>query len=135
MNLKFHHLGVLTASLESSIEDYTSTLGAELEAGPATIVSQQTEVALLQLPGGIRVELVMPLEGAGSLRRMLDSGITYYHVGYEVADIECSAQQLTEGGYHALAEFASELLEGRKCRFLIGPDQNMIELIETEGSP
>lgn len=129
--LTLHHVGLLTISLEATQRAYVEDFGATVEAGPIRIVSQAVTVLLLRLPDGSRLELVEPEPEASSLARLARGAQRFYHLGFEVADLDAAVAVLARRGYHPMKAFASELFGGKRCQFVSGPEGALLELIES----
>jgi methylmalonyl-CoA/ethylmalonyl-CoA epimerase len=130
--LALHHIGVLVKTIDGGLAAYQA-LGARVSA-PVTISSQGVRVCFVDLGGSVTIELVETM-GNGLTQNLLKRGITYYHLGYLVADLDAALQHLVGLGYLHLQTFSSEAFDGRRCAFLMSPVLHLIEIIDTLGSP
>lgn len=129
-----HHIGYLVDSIEKGIQDYSPLL----QNGTAVseifnIEAQNVKVCFLPLARNIFMELVEPLEGNKALLKMRKKGIGFYHLGYMVEDIQRSILDFEESNYFLVSIFNSPAFDGRQCAFLLSPDRQLIELIQTSG--
>ena len=124
---RLHHVGLLTRSLDETRQAYLSDFGAAADGEPVLIGTQKVRVALLSLADGTRLELVEPQESGSTLDRLASGGKCFYHLGFEVENLDAEVEAYRAKGYHALAAFRSELFEGRRCQFLLGPEQALFE--------
>ncbi len=131
-NLEQHHIGCLVESIEEFKEanrniwteaDYSKTF---------SITAQDVKVCFLNNAGGIKLELVEPGVQNKPLRKMLDKGISYYHLAFISKNYEKTVEDFRENGWHQLSEFLSEAFCGRRCCFFYHPQLKLIELIEDE---
>ena len=128
--LKFHHIGTLTESIDESLETYLKVFESGKTPEKIFISSQGVNVCFVDMEGGGLIELVEPVDEDSIVARLKKKGFTYYHIGYMVADIEKTIDELQELNFKFLNSFHSEAFAGRKCAFLYSPDMHLIELIE-----
>ena len=129
--MRFHHLGCLVNRIEEAIEQYRQMHGQNLVASNMyTIKDQQVRVCFLNITENMLLEFVEVDEENKTLGRMMRKGITFYHLGYKVIKIDESINRLLNDGYRLVNSFNSEAFEGKKCAFLISPQQHLIELIQ-----
>src|SRR6185437_3107846 len=131
MGLEFHHVGCLVEDISAALKSYAGTSLGENASAAVAVSAQKVRVCFLPLANGTYLEFVEPAPENTSLIRMLRKGISYYHVGYQCANIDAEVQQLVTAGAHELTRFASEAFAGRTCVFLITAQQQMIELIQS----
>lgn len=131
MALTIHHVGCLVEDIPAAVAAYRNVLPPDFMPQPVAVSSQKVRVAFVPAGNGTFLEFVQPDPGNSFLSRMLEKGISYYHVGYLCPDIEKSVETLISNGAHELNRFNSEAFEGRLCVFLITASQQIIELIES----
>ena len=128
--LEFHHVGLLTESIESSIPHYAELFGKQNISNIINIASQNVNVCFVGVASNNYIELVQPLSEDSVVYKLLKKKISYYHVGYKVSDIERSVARLEALNYKSIGYFYSEAFEGKRCIFLFSPETHLIELIE-----
>jgi hypothetical protein len=75
------------------------------------------------------LELVVPSWTRGGFL-LLDSGQSFYHLAFLVADVEASVDDLVARDYELVTVFESEAFEGRICAFVKAPTGELLELIQ-----
>jgi len=129
--VKIHHLGRLVHSIEESYKVYFKTfsnLSSEYQV--FDIKSQKVKVSFMQIEDQFCIELIEPYPENKALLKLANKGVTYYHIGYTVEDINTELARLEAIGYKKMSIFKSEAFEHRKCCFLLSPTNELIELIE-----
>ena len=125
-----HHLGCLARNMEELIQGYGPLLDLRNLSAPVKISSQKVEVAFLPMTSGVFLELVRPDTDNGVLNRMLERGVTFYHLGFMCRNLHASEEELLRQGGRVITRFASEAFEGRECVFVLNRNVQMIELIQ-----
>jgi len=128
--LKFHHTGCLVKNIDEAIESYRGLFQPESIGEKIFISSQEVYVCFIGMGEGIFIELVQPSSETSVVRNMMKKGITYYHKGFLVDDIDASIKMLEEKNYKWLQTFRSEAFNNKRCAFLMSPVMHLIELIE-----
>ncbi len=132
--LTLHHYGFLTGNTAAWLEENEWLLGKPYQVFETVRVSsQKVNITFVQQSvGSVLTELIEPWEENTKLQKMIDKGITVYHTGYLAAagEFDTMLSSFEEKGMHALAPFASEAFEGRRCVFIITGNIGMIEIIE-----
>lgn len=129
-NLRLHHVGCLTESIEECLIDYVNILGMKKTSDIITISSQQVKVCFLETAPGVFLELVEPMGENPALKKIIKSKNPYYHTGYLVKDISMVIEQLQEQGFYLVNRFVSEAFDNKECAFLYTREMHLIELIE-----
>ena len=132
---RIHHVALVVASIEGSLDLYRDRLGMPLEL-IMDIPSDRVRIAFLGV-GESKVELVEPTdETTGVARFLANKGPGFHHVCYEVANL---AEELTR-----LAIDGVELIDSSPRRGAEGPvaflhprscGGVLVELIEAPGGP
>lgn len=112
-----HHAGIEVSDLERSIQFYHKWLGFTLEKEE---VLGGERIAFLKREEQ-RIELVE--------NRSLRSACSFFHLAFEVKEIEQMVLEMKEQGIEIL-EPLNVLGNGWKNAFISGPDEEWIELIE-----
>jgi methylmalonyl-CoA/ethylmalonyl-CoA epimerase len=128
--LSFHHVGLLVESIENSVEQYSDLFGKANVSGIINIKSQKVKVCFVKISDTGFIELVEPIDQGSVVYELLKKRVSYYHIGYKVADISSAVNKLEQLNYRALEFFNSEAFGGKRCVFLFTPDAYLIELIE-----
>jgi methylmalonyl-CoA/ethylmalonyl-CoA epimerase len=134
--MRFHHIGYAVASIETYLGDFMTPLFAPVKVSePVADPIQQVRVCFVEMQGGTVIELVEPLGEHSPVRAFIGGrrgGL--YHLCYEVDDLAAEITRfrrkrcLPLGGPVPAAAFA-----GRRIVFLMTPQHDLIELIETSG--
>ena len=124
----FHHVGVACDDLDHE-ESAFAALGYVRER--ADVVDRVAGVQARFLVGaGPRIELVRNLAGQNILSELLKRGIKFYHLAYEVDDIEAATEQLGGIGGKRVVEPLPAIGFGmRSICFCVLPNTMLVELI------
>lgn len=131
--LRFHHVGVATKDIDTTLTFYRDVLGLEMDGAVVDDEGLDIRACLLHLPGiaGGYIELVAPLRDGSAIRSVLKRGMTYYHACYEVDDLELSAGHLAaSGGFQVVPPTPARLFAGRRVTFFMTAATGLIELLE-----
>lgn len=131
-NCRFHHLGYAVRDIMETAECYTKA-GWELsEVVNDTI--QNTQIAFLKRDQFPMIELVAPIDDKSPVVNTLKkSGVTPYHVCYEVDDIYSAIEELTDSDFLALFEPVTAIALGNRfiC-YLYSNSVGLVELVSSE---
>lgn len=127
--MKYHHTGCLVEDLEIEKKYYREFLGFSV-GDNIYIREQKVTVCFVTLGTDIFLELVQPAEDNQSLRRMIQKGITYYHIAFVSDNFESEFQRLIKNDHLIVSKFRSEAFNNRWCAFFLTPDRKLIEVIE-----
>ena len=130
IGLCFHHVGLLVESIDDSIINYSKLFGEFNVSKITRINSQKVRVCFIKIASSHFIELVEPTEKDSPVYNLLKKRISYYHIGYKVANIDLAVSILEGLNFKKQEYFYSEAFEGRRCMFLFSPDTHLIELIE-----
>jgi len=140
------HIGICVTDLERSLRFYRDLLGFQHEHELA--VEGEPTDTLLRLRGvrlravylqrdGVRIELLhygSPPAPAPRSRPMNEPGLT--HLSFRVADMDATLAALRAAGERVLDETVIRFPEvGSAACFIVDPDQQLIELVQTPGDP
>jgi len=129
-DLKIHHYGLATNDLERSIEVFRS-LG--YSAGEVFIDPiQKVKLVFVSRPGEPAIEIICDIDDTGPTRNLIArSGNGFYHVCYEVDDIEASIQDLRKLGFMLRhAPVPATAFNGRKIAWIYNRSIGLVELLE-----
>ena len=128
--IHLHHVGCLVPAIEEALDSYRA-LGYQVTGEPGiSVVSQKVRLCFLSAGSGELIELVEPAEDNQFLRRLLNKGVTFYHLGFLCSDLGLTLDAMTNTGGRILTRFSSEAFEGRECVFVLTQLGQMIELIQ-----
>lgn len=127
---RFHHIGY-------AVKDIAATAAHYLEAGwqaTKTVEDplQNVRISFLTKPDMPLIELVEPVDDNSPVVQTLQkSGVTPYHVCYEVPDMEEAVRQLRRKRYVPLFKpVPAVALGGRLICYLYNPDVGLIEIVQ-----
>jgi methylmalonyl-CoA/ethylmalonyl-CoA epimerase len=124
----FHHIGVACRDLDAE-EGLFAALGYVRERDEV-IDELQGVRARFMVGGGPRVELLSNLGDRGALSDYLRKGVKFYHVAYEVDDLDRATAQLAAAGGKRIVEPLPGIAFGmRPLCFVMLPNLVLIELI------
>ncbi|MBN6114342.1 HAD-IIIC family phosphatase [Xanthomonas bonasiae] len=122
----FHHIGVACADIAAGVAFVRSQFRVETVGDTVYDPLQDASLCLIQVAGGMRIELVSGPQVAGLLAR----GITLYHTCYEVDDLEAAlAGTLANGGTLVAEPKPAILFDQRRVAFVQTPI-GLLELLE-----
>ncbi len=130
--LTFHHVGIACHEIEKTLPFY-----AAMGYTAAPVVDdliQHVRVCFLDKEGAPRLELLEPLDDQSPVARTLaSSGVTPYHLCYQVQDIENSIQSLRGQRFLLVTgPVPACAMENRRIAFLFKKDVGLIELVEQD---
>jgi len=122
--MKFHHLGIATSNIQKSFNFLKDSFGVEFAS---EIIHDKRQDAYLQLVQ--TKDITFELITGKRVENLISKNITYYHVCYEVNDIDSSLAALTCLQVSPPTE--AILFDKRKVAFALTP-LGLIELLEAE---
>lgn len=128
--LAFHHIGIACRDITKSSQFYT-LMG--YEASPVTEDPiQHVRVCFLEKDGAPRLELLEPLDEQSPVARTLaTSGVTPYHICYEVADIAAAIEMLRGQRFLLVSgPVAACAMDNKRIAFMFQKNTGLIELVE-----
>jgi methylmalonyl-CoA/ethylmalonyl-CoA epimerase len=129
--MRFHHIGVVTGSLEQSVALYVSWGYTPSETFDDPI--QKARIVLLNRADTPTTELISPLreDSPSFVWLHRTQGCGPYHVCYEVPDLEKAAAQLRAYRiYPVMKPVPAVAFQMRRVTFLWGRQSGLIELLE-----
>ncbi len=88
---RLDHIAIAVPDLQAAIRRFSEVIGLPL-AGTEDVPDQQTTTAFLPA-GETRIELIVPMDGAGPVQAYLDKrGPGLHHLCFETDDIDADAQ-------------------------------------------
>ncbi|SHG97943.1 VOC family protein [Chryseobacterium oranimense] len=114
--MKFHHVGVACKDIQAELQSIRK-LHKIIEETPVVFdENQQAELCMITVEDGLNIELV----SGTPVENLLKKRISYYHICYEVDDIDQSIENLTENGGMLISPPKEAILfNNRKVAFLM----------------
>ena len=129
-DLKQHHIGCLVHSISDFIAENIEVWPQDKYSTSYFVSSQDVRVCFLQMSPDTLLELVEPGPANQPLAKLLNKGITLYHIGFISNSYDESVERLLHSNCRQLSEFNSEAFDGKRCAFFYHPQIRLIELIE-----
>jgi len=144
--LRLTHIGIGVADLERSLRFYRDLLGftfeheLEVEGEPSDTLLRLRGVQLKAVyltRDGVRIELLRfarPAAPPPRARAMHEHGLT--HLSFRVADLDATLAALRAAGERVLEETVIRFPDfGAAACFIVDPDGQLIELVQSPGDP
>ncbi|WP_343611775.1 VOC family protein [Chryseobacterium oranimense] len=114
--MKFHHVGVACKDIQAELQSIRK-LHKIIEETPVVFdENQQAELCMITVEDGLNIELV----SGTPVENLLKKRISYYHICYEVDDIDQAIENLTENGGMLISPPKEAILfNNRKVAFLM----------------
>ncbi len=123
--MKLHHIGVACKDIDGEIAAISKIHQVIEQSAKVFDAEQDAELVLLTLIDGTRIELV----SGRQVEIFVKKNISYYHLCYEVADIDAEIERLVgEGALLVSPPKPAVLFDGRKVAFL-NVSYGLIELL------
>jgi glyoxylase I family protein len=135
MNLSndFHHLGIAVRGLEDMQRWYEGVLGFSFERR-FVLDWAEVEIVTLLSGGGVRLELLHPLQSTPAAAAAGPTAIGAKHLCFGVDDIEECAATLRAKGISLHQEPQTIEESAQKNCWIADPEGNLIEFIEEHRS-
>ena len=128
--MKFHHIGIACEEIEPVREDVKRNHKVVDDSGIIFDEVQNAKLCLLTLEEGVKLELV----SGEVVKSFCKKGIKYYHICYEVEDIEDKYNELVNNNFIPVTPLQpAKLFNMRKVGFLYS-SYGLIELLESPTS-
>lgn len=128
--LRFHHIGIACHDIEATKPFYISNGYDASETVDDPL--QNIRICFLNKSEGPQIELLAPIDENSPICRTLKaSGVTPYHICYEVDNIEDSIKELKSLQFVLVSKpVPACAIGGRKVCFLYSKNAGLIELVE-----
>lgn len=128
--LSFHHIGIACHDIGRTVAFYAAM--GYMASPVVDDELQHVKVCFLDKNDAPRIELLEPLDELSPVARTLStSGVTPYHLCYQVADIEEAVKLLrTERFLLVNGPVPAAAMDNRRVAFLFKKDVGLIELVE-----
>jgi methylmalonyl-CoA/ethylmalonyl-CoA epimerase len=123
--MRLHHIGVACRDIGSEIAALTHLHEVVECTGVVFDALQNAELALLTLSDGTRIELV----AGGAVENLLKKKFTYYHLCFEVEDIDSEIERLVGEGAVLLSPPKPAVLFGNRKVAFLHVSYGIIELL------
>jgi len=124
--MNFHHIGIACDNIEDEIENIYKIHDIISISKIVYDNKQDANLCLIEIQGGINIELI----SGNVVRNLVKKNITYYHICYEVLDINFEIEKLITVGALLISDPKSAILfNNRKVAFL-KVSYGLIELLE-----
>jgi methylmalonyl-CoA/ethylmalonyl-CoA epimerase len=130
--LTFHHIGIACRDIAKTQTFY---LGQGYTASPVVEDPlQHVRISFLEKEGAPRIELLEPLDDQSPVARTLaTSGVSPYHMCYEVQDIEAAVNHLRGQRFLLVnGPVPACAMDDRRIAFLFQKNTGLIELVEAQ---
>jgi len=135
--IKLAHIGYAVADIERYLTEFFIPLFRPYAV--SSVVEdplQRVRIAFVTLTGGAEIELIQPLDVNSPVSKLLEAkrgGL--YHLCYWVDDIESQIGRFREKGFLPISgPTPATAFQGRQVAFLMTPQRDVIELVETRGT-
>jgi methylmalonyl-CoA/ethylmalonyl-CoA epimerase len=126
--MKFHHVGIACKNIDEEIARIARIHQVAEQSAVVFDTEQNAELALVTLTDGTNFELV----SGKQVELFLKKNISYYHVCFEVDDIDAEIARLVhDGAFLISAPKPAILFNYRKVAFL-NVSYGMIELLNSK---
>ena len=126
--MKFHHIGIACKDITSAKRDIEKNHVVIKSSEIVFDENQDANLCLLTLQEGVNLELV----SGNAVNSFLKKGIKYYHICYEVDNIEEKYDEMASNGCTPISPLKpAKLFNMRRVAFLYS-SFGIIELLESE---
>jgi methylmalonyl-CoA/ethylmalonyl-CoA epimerase len=114
---RLDHIAIAVPDLQAAIRRFSQDIGLPL-AGTEDVPDQQTTTAFLPA-GETRIELIVPMDGAGPVAAFLDKrGPGLHHLCFETDDIDADVARLRAKGYRFTSDAPQAGAHGTRVIFI-----------------
>ncbi|MGD0280133.1 MAG: VOC family protein [Smithella sp.] len=122
----FHHIGIACIDIEKEKADIEKLHKVVKKSEVIFDKNQKASLCLLELEGGFKIELI----SGEPVTNILKKNIKYYHLCYEVNNIDESIRDLIKNGAILISDSKqAEIFNNKKVAFLY-VSYGLIELLE-----
>ena len=125
--LIFHHTGCAVLDIDAALHSYTA-LGLVERTRVFDVTSQDVKVVFVHVAPGVYIELIQGSSASSPVDRYVGAG--FYHLCFLVENLDATVKDLSTRGFSPLRKFESEAFDGNTCRFVVTPENHLIELAE-----
>ena len=126
--MKFHHVGIACKNIEEEIAGI-SKINTIIKQSPIFFDKEQNALlVLLTLSDGTQIELI----SGKQVETLLKKNITYYHLCFEVDDINAEIDRLVSGGAFLISPPKPAILFDHREVAFLNVSYGMIELLNSK---
>jgi len=126
--MRFHHVGIACKDIEEEISNLTRIHQVVKQSDIVYDAEQNAELVMLTLADGTNIELI----SGKQVENLTKKNITYYHLCFEVDDIDAEVERLlSENAYLISPPKSAILFNNRKVAFL-QVSYGLIELLSVK---
>lgn len=128
--LKFHHIGIATADITKTSQNYRE-LGF-ISTKVIFDIAQSVNICFLKKTGSPLIELVEPVNANSPVQKIIKkNGTTPYHICYQTSDIISTIQILRKLEYILIQKpTKAPAINNHNISFLFNKALGLIELVE-----
>lgn len=124
--MKVHHIGIACSNIEEAIVEFTKYHTILKRSNIVYDALQDAYLCMVTTDMGLNFEFI----AGDQVVRMVKKGISYYHLCYEVEDMNRTIQDYTNQGAILISEPKPTILfEGKQVAFLY-LSYGLVELVE-----
>ncbi len=125
--MKFHHIGVACKNIDEEISNISKIHNIIKQTPTVFDKEQNAELVMLTLADGTNIELI----SGKQVETLVKKNITYYHICFEVEDIDSEIERLIgENAFLISPPKPAVLFNNRKVAFL-HVSYGLIELLNS----
>ena len=134
---RLHHIAYAVADIRAYVATFMKPLFGEVELGEIfSDPIQKVRVAFVRVPCSPLIELVEPASDESPVKKLVGSARGgLYHVCYEVVDMDAAIHRFRKLRCLPLSKpVPAVAFSGRRIVFLMTPQLDLIELVESENA-
>lgn len=124
--MKMHHIGVACQDIEEAIEAFSKFHNIIWKTDIVTDHLQNAKVCLIKTDIGLDFEFI----SGEQVARIVKKGISYYHVCYEVENLESKIEEYISKGAVLISEPKPAILFNNKRVSFLYLSYGLVELVE-----
>lgn len=124
--MKMHHIGICCKNIQKEIENLKKLHKIKSVSEIVFDSMQDANLCMVELENGEKLELI----SGKQVENLVKSKINYYHICYEVDDIEKKIEELQESGAFLLSPLKEALLFNNKRVCFFKASYGIIEIVE-----
>jgi len=126
--MKFHHVGVACRNIEEEIEKISRIHSIATQTPILFDPLQDAQLCLLTLADGVNIELV----SGKQVELFVKKGINYYHLCFEVDDLDAEVARLEEEGAHLISPPKPAILFNNRRVAFLRASYGIVELLASD---
>jgi methylmalonyl-CoA/ethylmalonyl-CoA epimerase len=132
-SMRINHIGYAVQDLNAAVSSFLK-LGYRVCRTEVEDHARNVRICFLQDPGGMKVELIAPLNETSPVSVWLQkNGSSPYHICYESEDLISDIATLRRSGFILVEPpLSAPAMDCRQAAFLYGKNTGLIELVEND---